>query len=175
MNHEGIGNLGPVVFTASSELVRTFDGFERVSRAVYADHEVLHGKPASEFTGEEGDEISFTMPFHASLGVSPAEEAERLREMKSSGNGYMLVIGGRVLGWYTIREVSEQVKHTLRGRTTVSGVDVSLGEYEMKPTPAAAAAVARDESRRDTTGRGGPQKVPGAREPLRNREYTIAR
>ncbi len=171
----GIGYFGPVKFTASAEQVKTFEAFSRTSVAVFADHEVLHGKPASEFTGEELDGISFTMHFNAALGVNPAAEADTLREMKSTGNAYMLVIGGRTLGWFTIREIGETVHHTLRGGTTDSSVTISIKEYAMQPTAAAAAAVARDAATRATTGRGGPEKVPGAKPALQDRGYDTVR
>ncbi|MDR1744947.1 MAG: phage tail protein [Planctomycetota bacterium] len=171
----GIGNFGKVVFTVSAEQVKTFENFRRTSVAVFADHEVIFGKPASEFTGEELDAVSFTMFFNAELGVVPADEAETLREMKSSGEAHVLVIGGRSLGSFTIREVGEVVLHTLRGRTTVSSVDISLKEYAMQPTAAASAAMARDQAMRGTTGRGGPEKVPGAKSALQNRPLTTVR
>jgi phage protein U len=171
----GIGNFGQVVFTVSAEQVRTFENFRRTSVAVFADHEVIFGKPASEFTGEELDGISFTMSFNAELGVNPAEEADTLREMKSTGNAHVLVIGGLSLGWWTIREVGELVHHTMRGRPTVSSVDISIKEYTMQPTPAASAAMARDQSTRGVTGRGGPEKVPGAKPSTQSRDFPVAR
>ena len=173
--NNGIGNFGDVVFMVSAEHVKTFENYKRISRAVYADHEVVLGKPASEFTGEELDDISFTMAFNATLGVSPADEADRLREMKSSGFAHMLVIGGRVLGWFTLREVGETVTHTLRGGTTVSTVDIMIKEYAEKASAAALAAVSRDAAGRATTGRGGPEKVANAKPALQSRNLTIVR
>lgn len=171
----GIGNFGSVVFSVSAEQVKTFEAFSRTSVAVFADHEVIFGKPASEFTGEELDCISFAMHFNAGLGVNPAEEADTLREMKSTGNAHMLVIGGRALGWFTIREVGETVHHSLRGGTTDSSVTVSIKEYAMQPTAAAAAAMARDAASRAMTGRGGPEKVPGAKPALQSRDFPVTR
>lgn len=142
-----IGSYGDVVFQVFSGFAKTFENYSRTSRAVYADHQVVIGKPASEFTGEDLDEISFDMHFNATLGVSPAAEADKLREMLSSGKAHMLLVGNKPIGYYTLREVSEAVTHTLRGAPVVSTVTVSLVECVFQPSPAAAAAQSREAAR----------------------------
>lgn len=168
----GIGSFGEVVFLVSARLVRTFEQLERSSRAIYADHETVAGKPASEFTGLALDEVPLTMVLNAALGVNPAEEAETLRNMLASGKAYPLIIGGRMWGNFTLREVSEVVNHTLGGGILISTVEVSLVEYvESLPGPGSAAA-ARDAANRSVTGKGGPEKVAGAKPPTRDCVFT---
>ncbi len=166
-NDSGIGSLGPVVFKVDGDIVRTFDGFSRTSRAVYADHEVAGGKQASEFTGMDLDEASFTMPLSASLGVVPDDEVENLRAMQAAGCAYSLMLGGIPKGYWTIRQIGEAITHTLGGRAIETRVEITLKEYNETIAGPGADAANRDAANREITGKGGPKKVPGAKAPLR--------
>ncbi len=145
----GIGSLGSVVFQVNNDIVRTFDGFSRTSRAVYADHEVAGGKQASEFTGLELDEVSFAMPLSASLGVVPDDEVGNLRAMQAEGCAYLLMLGGIPKGYWTIREVGETVTHFLGGRPVETRVSITLKEYSERAAGSSAAAASRDAANRD--------------------------
>lgn len=165
-----IGGFGEVVFQVSADVVKTFEALARKSRAVYADHEVVIGKPASEFTGMDLDETSFQMILNATLGVSPEREVEALREMQATGKAHLLTIGDKPRGYFTIREIGDAVTHTLRGAPIIMTVDVTLKEYEEKLPGAGSEAAARDAATRGETGVGGPEKIPNAGQPMRSRE-----
>ena len=169
----GIGSLGEVVFEVSANTVRTFDEYRRTARAVYADHETMSGKPASEFTGLELDDVTFTMTFNAALGVVPDQEVDVLEEMLHSGNAHMLVIGTRTRGYFTIRQFTESYRQLIRGIPVVVGVDVTLKEYDPRDTGAGAEAMTREQSSRGSTGKGGPRKVPGAKPALQDRQLSV--
>lgn len=164
----GIGSLGAVVFEVSVMTVRTFDDYRRTVRATYADHETMSGKPASEFTGLELDDVNFSMTFNASLGVVPDKEVEILDEMLQSGNAHLLIIGNKRKGYFTIRQFVETYRQTLRGVPTVISVDITLKEYDDRNT--GGGSEARERSSRDSAAQSGPRKVPGAKAPLQNRQ-----
>ena len=164
-----IGSLGELVFTVSDEMVRAYKTLSRTSRASYADHKVLNGKPASEFTGEELDEIDMTFDFNATLGVVPMDEVKRLREMKSAAAAYPLLVGADMWGYFTVREVGDTPTHFLRGTPMIVSVSVKLTEYDVPVSEAGREALSREAANRGVTGRGGPKRVPGGKEPLQER------
>lgn len=169
----GIGCLGQVVFVANAETVRTFEGFSRSMRAVYADHQVAGGKPASEFTGLNLDEVSFTMELNATLGISPDDEVRRLEDMMKAGEAHILLIGNRPKGYFTIRELGEAVRHTYRGTPVATSLSISLMEYDDKLPGTGSAAMAREAATRSTTGQGGPKRIPGSPAPSQTRDVTV--
>lgn len=166
-----LGNFGPVVFTASSECVRTIESLSRQARAVFADHPVVMSKPVTEFTGHELDEVTFPMTFNAGLGVTPLDEVEALREILLSAEPQDLNIGGTSYGSFTLREIGEQVTHFFRGDPYIIEVDVTVKEYIAVVADGTQAA---DAAARGQTGKGGPKRVAGGKSALRNRTCTPA-
>jgi phage protein U len=127
-----IGCLGDVMFTVSSREVRTFRDMKRTTKARYASHEIIGQKPILEYIGPDGEEITFSMQFHAALGVSPADETEKLREMCESGEAVFLVIGNHTVGQnqWVVESVGENVDTVDNcGRIIVTQVDVTIKEY----------------------------------------------
>ncbi|WP_434171196.1 hypothetical protein AHYW_002611 [Providencia manganoxydans] len=170
-----LGSLGDIVFQVSPSQVRTFESFERQSEAIFADHEVAGGKPISEFMGESLDTLDLTMVFNAGLGVVPHQEIERLRKMKAEGVPHTLMMGSRSFGQYTLRSVSDEWVHiSATGQPLVLIGEVNLVEYiEILPTQAQQ-KTRQDEIRRNETGKGGPERLPGASEPTQKRTLTPA-
>ncbi|MGG3322325.1 phage tail protein, partial [Brevibacillus centrosporus] len=95
-----LGNLGPVVFVATQETLRTFQEFTRSSASRYADHEILGKKPKSQWIGPGLDTISFSMAFDALYGLNPRKELNQLVELERSGKALPLAIGGVGIGVY---------------------------------------------------------------------------
>ena len=125
-----IGTFGEIVFETSRTRIRTFDEFKRTAKARFAVHAVTGRKPVSEFLGPELDEVSFQMLFSSSLGVSPTDEIDALREVLNAGEASILVVGGYILGKFTLLSLEEDWKNLDgRGRLLVASVSVSLKEY----------------------------------------------
>ena len=125
-----IGTFGEIVFETSRTRIRTFDEFKRTSKARFAVHAVTGRKPVSEFLGPELDEVSFQMLFSSSLGVSPTDEIDSLRKVLNAGEASILVVGGYILGKFTLLSLEEDWKNLDgRGRLLVASVSVSLKEY----------------------------------------------
>ena len=127
-----IGAFGDLVFEVSAMKVLTFDGFKREAKAKFAEHSII-GRPAVlEYVGRELEEISLTIKLVSALGVNPAEEALKLREICESGQPNFLIIGNTVYGEneFVITEVSESViRWTGAGEVMTNQLEVKFKEY----------------------------------------------
>lgn len=127
-----IGAFGDVVFEVSALKVMTFDEFKRETKAKYASHEII-GRPAVlEFVGRELEEISLTIKLVSALGVNPAEEALKLREICQSGEPNFLIIGNTVYGEneFVITDISESIiRWTGGGEIMTNQLEVKFKEY----------------------------------------------
>ena len=126
-----VGAFGETVFEVSMLRVITFDGFKRTVKAKYASHEII-GRPAVlEFVGRELEEISLTIKLMANLGVTPEEEAIKIREMCQRGEPNFLIIGETVIGEneFVITEVSESVNQWLGTNVMANQLDLNFKEY----------------------------------------------
>ena len=93
---------------------------------------MINQPPALEFIGAGLGEINFTMIFNESLGVDPAEEAQRVRDLCAYGVADYLIIGNEVIGDYMwiIDSVGEEVQaFDGNGQIIVSSINVKLKEY----------------------------------------------
>ena len=128
---KSIGAFGSIAFECSSELVRTFADFQRDSKARFAKHDLVALKPALEFLGEDAGEISFKMIFSASLGVNPAEETAKLRQICAAGEAHELVIGNEVIGDLWVIESLNETAQAFdgKGNCLLAELNVRLKEY----------------------------------------------
>lgn len=127
-----IGSFGSIAFEVSSERVFTYDDYRRETKARYSKHDLVNSVPAYEWLGEDAEEISFKMIFTISLGVNPAEEVARLRQMCLDGEADYLVLGDAVIGnnLWVIESVGEAAKAwDNAGNILVAEVDVKMIEY----------------------------------------------
>lgn len=127
-----IGTFGDVVFLATADTIRTFQGFSRTSGARWGVHEVLANKPRAEYIGPIQDEISFSMRFDVRYGMNPRLEMTRLLEMSRDGQAETLIIGGSPMGtykWY-IESITQSWTHLDgQGNVLVGVVDLTMKEY----------------------------------------------
>lgn len=126
-----VGAFGDTVFEVSMLRVITFDGFKRTVKAKYASHEII-GRPAVlEFVGRELEEISLTIKLMANLGVTPEEEALKLREMCQQGEPNFLIIGETVCGEneFVIMDVTESINQWAGTNVMMNQLDVTFKEY----------------------------------------------
>ena len=125
-----IGTYGDVVFEASSELVRTFDDFQRSGTAQYAEHARIGLKPLLEFVAPKLETVSFKMSFSVEMGVDPRLEIETLREMRDAGVAAWLILDGRPLALFVIESLSETWKRVdNHGGLLAAEVQISMKEY----------------------------------------------
>ena len=127
-----IGCLGDVVFSVSSQMVRTISNMKWSGSARYATHQRHNGNALTEFTGLNPDSISFDMTLLRSLGVDPMEEVTRIWKYERTGEPVPLIIGDHAYGRYRWSVVSHETKtkaFDIRGNLLSVTVTVKLQEY----------------------------------------------
>lgn len=130
-----IGALGDIVFTVSSDKVRTFDGMSRSGSARLTTHELINRKPLMEFLGPGGETISMQISFSVYDGLNPEDEAKSLRELRDNGKAVALILGGQPLGdgLWLVESLNETHKHIdNNGAAHQIDVSVTLREYIAK-------------------------------------------
>lgn len=92
------GRFGRVLFTVSSEKVRTLKDMKRTAKARYATHDIVGQKSKVEFLGLAPDEITFDVQLNADLGLDVMEEMSTLLDMLRNGESSTLIIGDHAYG-----------------------------------------------------------------------------
>lgn len=127
-----IGFYGDIIFETSDERILNFSGFQRSATARWASHEVIQGKPASEFLGPDLDRITFTVHLKGRFGVNVQEEMDRWLIKCRAGDVDTLVIGNKALGIYKWKIISvSQMWNVImnKGEVISADVDIELEEY----------------------------------------------
>jgi hypothetical protein len=156
-----VGSIGDIIFMSSQISVRTFESTTRKSEAQFAEHQVIYGKPVSEFTGNSLDDFDFRIVLHGGLGVEPLTEFEKMRDIKNSGQPQNIFLEGKFQGNYTLRGIEGETTHWHLGRPIIMLIDLKLREYVDSIPTNAEMKLREDELRRGETGKGGPEKLPG--------------
>lgn len=125
-----IGSLGGIVFSVSTNQVKTFDGLKRSGSAKFASHNRHLKDTLLEFTGNDPDKITFTMALSAFLGVNPKNEISKLRAAQRAGRIMRLVIGRQNYGNWVINSLSiDYDRIDNKGNILIANVNVSLTAY----------------------------------------------
>lgn len=128
-----IGNLGKlIVFEVSSDKVLTFNGMTQTVKGRWATHQVIGGKPKSEFLGADLRQINLPITLSAMHGVRPRSTMEQIEKAVESGTPYTLVIGGKKVGNYQwkITGMSEAWGAIIKdGILAQAKVTLTLDEY----------------------------------------------
>lgn len=130
-----VGALGDIVFTVSSDKVRTFDSMSRSGSARLATHELINRKPLVEFLGPGSETISMQISFSVYDGLNPKDEATSLRELRDKGKAVVLILGGQPLGdgLWLVESLNETHKYIdNNGAAHQIDVSVTLREYIAK-------------------------------------------
>lgn len=114
-----IGSYGGVVFQVTDKVAETFRDMQFSSAANYAEHAVHGGDAVREFTGFPNDRISFSIILSAFQGVNPDREINNLLKMMKSKKSYVLVIGQRIYGDWTLEALSNDIQYTYKDGTCV--------------------------------------------------------
>ena len=124
--------FGDCIFEVSSARVISFDDFKRTTKHEYASHKVHNRVEVLESVGRPPEELSLTIILMEALGVDPAEEAGRLRDMCAAGEPNFLIIGDEAIGdcLFVIEEISEDVQTwSPFGKIMNSKLSLKLKEY----------------------------------------------
>lgn len=126
-----LATLGPVTFEVSADLVRTWSEARRSGDSRWATHDVHQAKPLREFLGPGLDTITLRIRFDQAFGVVPRDELRTLREQRDAGAVLDFVVGGDLVGDFTIESLSDEwTRVDASGVLTTASVDLTLKEYE---------------------------------------------
>lgn len=128
-----IGSLGEVAFEVQGpRQVLTVDDFSRSASAKYSEHNIIGGKPVSEFCGPDLQSISFKIKIHAQWGQNPASQMKKLIEYCELGQVLDFILGNGPVGdnHWVIESVCEAVDHFgVDGNIVCCTASLSLKEY----------------------------------------------
>lgn len=125
-----IGSLGEVVFSVSSEYIKTFQNFNLKKTARITQHDVIGQKSVLEFGGAGLLEGTLDIQLRADLGVNVEQEIGVLMAMMDDGFICPFILGSAYIGDYLISDVSAAfniIRHD--GITQSATVSVSIKEY----------------------------------------------
>lgn len=127
-----IGCLGDIVFSVSSQQVKTIDNMKWSGSARYSTHQRHLNDALTEFTGVDPDNISFDIVLLTSLGADPMEDIGKLWQYERSGKAVPLIIGDHAYGKWRWSVVSHEVKvktFSPKGNLMSVTISVKLQEY----------------------------------------------
>ena len=94
-----IGNWGKTIaFEVSSNKTLTFNNFKRTVSARWHTHNIVNGKPKSEFAGPDSSSVTLEAVLAAERGVRPRATLEKLEKACEGGTVDYLYIGGKKVG-----------------------------------------------------------------------------
>jgi phage protein U len=132
MENETLGCFGDIGFVTSDRRIMSFSGLKREVSGRYGTHEIIGGKPVTEYLGPGLETITFTITLNGNLGVKPREEMERWVKKAEQGKAEFLVVGGKPLGndKWVVKSLSQAWEAVFNKGELFSGkVDVTLEEY----------------------------------------------
>lgn len=133
-----IGNLGTLItFTVGTDKdnglnILTFNNMTQKVSGRYSTHNIIGGKPKSEFLGPELRNISFEVLLSAMHGVKPKKTIEKIENAIETGESYTFTVGGSKIGKYkwVITDMSEAWNKIYnKGELVEAKVILSLKEY----------------------------------------------
>lgn len=108
--------LGDIRF----DLITYWEGLNAAWRTQYVEHAVIEGKPILQWIGDNLEEITIKLQFHADFCV-PKEELQRLKEAMLKHEALDFVFGnGEYKGKFVIEEITSEVIQTFKDSEIVA-------------------------------------------------------
>lgn len=127
-----IGCLGDIIFSVSTEEVKTIRGLTISHSANIQNHKRRAQKPLLEFVSSELDTASFSLRLSSFLGSAPQKDYGSLKEYLAKGTPKPFVLGEERIGscLWCITKLKNTVDH-YDGQGNIIGIDlsISLSEY----------------------------------------------
>lgn len=127
-----IGSFGDVVFTVSNDKILTFSGLSGSSGADWATHDIVGGKPKSQYIGPKLRKYDLEIELNAQYGVRPRAMLERLQAMAEGSAVHHLIVGNAPLARnpFKLTEVSDEWETIMnRGELVRCKVKITVEEY----------------------------------------------
>lgn len=118
--------LGEITF----DLITYFEGMEANFSANYAEHALIEGKPRLQWVGDNLDEVSWSLVFHAGF-CDPELEMLKLRGAITRHEALPLVFAnGDYKGWFVPTDVRVTTRQVMRDGTLIwLEAELTLREY----------------------------------------------
>lgn len=129
---DGVGVLGDIVFIVTSYKVRTFESLTRTSNDRWANNDIIHKKPRSQFLGPGLDTFDLTVRVDARLGLNPRAEVDKLVKYSREGKVMKFTVGGKGMGVDRVKIISltQNWEHLdNRGNLLSATYSLTLEEY----------------------------------------------
>lgn len=127
-----IGSYMGRVFTVSRDKAFTPSNLKGSTGSDWASHDVVGGKPRSEWVAPKLKSYTFDLLLRAQDGVPPRSTLEYFQRMAENGTTDWFVIGGVPLSAYPfkITDMSEEWDAVLQGGTLIEcKVSLTIEEY----------------------------------------------
>lgn len=128
-----VGILGRlIVFEVSSDKIFTFDNLQRTVSGRWTQHDVIGGKPVSEFLGPGAQRLTFEIFVSAMHGVNPRKTIMELEDAVERGEHHAFVLDGKKIGKHewAVESVSETWGEVMEGGKLLSAhLMLTLLEY----------------------------------------------
>ena len=128
-----IGNWGKTItFEVSSSKTLTFNNFKRTVSGRWNTHNIVNGKPKSEFAGPDLSGVTLEAVLAAERGVRPRATLENLEKACEGGTVDYLYIGGGKVGTgkmklESISETWDEIWNS--GELVKAKVSLTFSEY----------------------------------------------
>jgi hypothetical protein len=109
-----VGAFGPVVFSVSADVVRTFRNASRERGTTFAVHEPIGHAPRLEPTSPELAKVRLEINLDHGLGTSPAIELVALGQLMDLQMPWPLILGPVPMGEYVLTKITEDWKRFTR-------------------------------------------------------------
>lgn len=133
-----IGSLGSLItFEVSTDRkgnikLLTFNKLSQKISGRYSDHNIIGGKPKSEFLGPGLRTLSFNIQLSAMHGVKPRKTMESIEQAVESGTALPFAVGSKKVGAnkWVIESMSESWDEIYnKGELVSVNLSLSLKEY----------------------------------------------
>ena len=127
-----IGCLGDIIFSVSSDVVKTLDNMQWSGKARYGTHQRHLRDALTEFVGLDPDGISFDIQLNRNFGADPQAELVKVWKYEREGIPVSLVIGEKAYGKYRWNITDHKAKLThfdINGKLMIATVSLNLQEY----------------------------------------------
>lgn len=124
-----VGNLGRMLFQASSGKIVTYQRANRTKSARFAEHDILDAQGRLQWTGQKLASMSMSIKLDASW-CEVQDEIDKLEDMLDKHRPVYLVLGTRNLGKVVIESYRETIKRTDgQGKPILVNINLRLKEY----------------------------------------------
>ena len=125
-----VAKLGDIIFEISEKKIMTINNVKYSASASIQNHQIANKKSIKEYTGSEGQDMSFSFKTSKYLGSTPESDIYLLKRYVENGNILSLTFGNRNFGKWLLQKYDVSVINFDRNMKIIDAeISVSLKEY----------------------------------------------